>query len=1181
MADEKSGETIRQMLSGFNAMQMQLGLLPTQTGQQPMGVQPYAPPPPPPAPHPSEFAFQAVQQQQMMMQQAVQTAQMTRYQPPPSAPIGGGGGFTWGSSYAAMGAGQMNPMVANAMGGGGIGMPNPIYTTAPQFGMYRPQGPAGGMMSPMAMRPPSIFNPLAPQIPAPHFMTPAMQQYQIMQARQAESLGLVGGIAEGALGVGGSLLGGALGGMLGPLGGMAGSWLGGQLGGVMSNMTIGPAFADVRRGRQLQSMTAPWMVAGAGLNPFTGQGMNREAATETARQLRTMVRDHDFQRTGFNTQDVMRITQLASDQGLLQTAQNPDDIARKVKDISKSVKALIQITGDPDVRNAIAHLGEMRQLGFQGLGGQMGAVANRAAFARMAGVSQAAMHEQFGMPGAMMAQNLGLAGATGYTAGLSGGGLGNVAVSAGALNDLQLARAGGKQGLGQMNAMAALGAINQDVFMGAAIRVGPNGQIDVDPEAYRRATQMSVSGASKEMGRRMAGLTPQQLMSYGRMQGELKDKLAQTMSPVEMQMNAIRQAQALMQDTGVDLGGALQVMTGGNADAARALELEWTNKGFYSGMQQQLRVQRREAADRERARLLASRTPGGLSQIGRGVRDVAGAASDLITSPVAGMMDWSQRMDENYAAQQRGEYVVRTGSGALLNTPQARAQAMQAGHSAYMRRLQEAAGAVNIDSRASMGFNRLGHLFGGAYNERNNAVSSLNQMRGSLFDWHTTYGDYNTAKGQLNDAEQVARAAALGQNMSVGETAAALTNVQATGLNAGQLVSSAYGDLMRRVPSAGLFTSATGVTKDDIKNSVISAARSQGRSQAEAEDLWNKQGSQLMALMARRAYQSGNKSEMEKFDKVREVMSRYGGSGSTKHEATQEAIKRDLEKQGLSGGGLLTGLSKESIESAKGYLRDTSAKEAAYVAAKATMLELGGLAPNAKESDLDPRLVNARKRAMAIIASVENGSDQTESARLQAIAADQLNNMGGGRRKALANMVGAGRGDLVEQVGTLKEMIGSEGYESSVMSGLSNLGLGGKTTQEALGTLSTYDDKKLATLSPKVRAAIEAYKKGRGDSKATERAGAMLESAFVESGAQETTSLTSAGNEGTAGIDKQISDLEALKNQLAKSDRPEDKANELFASSVQTFAEASKDLKEATENLRQRNADWLGITGGR
>ena len=64
MADVQSGETIRNLISGFNTMQAQLGLLPTQTGGQPMGVSLPAPPPPPPVMHPSEAAFQAVQQHQ-------------------------------------------------------------------------------------------------------------------------------------------------------------------------------------------------------------------------------------------------------------------------------------------------------------------------------------------------------------------------------------------------------------------------------------------------------------------------------------------------------------------------------------------------------------------------------------------------------------------------------------------------------------------------------------------------------------------------------------------------------------------------------------------------------------------------------------------------------------------------------------------------------------------------------------------------------------------------------------------------------------------------------------------------------------------------------------------------------------------------------------------------------------
>ena len=73
MADQESGDTIRQMMTGFNAMQFQLGLLPMRQAQAMAGAntQFQSAPPPPPVQHPGMVSAQAIQQQQQMMQQTL------------------------------------------------------------------------------------------------------------------------------------------------------------------------------------------------------------------------------------------------------------------------------------------------------------------------------------------------------------------------------------------------------------------------------------------------------------------------------------------------------------------------------------------------------------------------------------------------------------------------------------------------------------------------------------------------------------------------------------------------------------------------------------------------------------------------------------------------------------------------------------------------------------------------------------------------------------------------------------------------------------------------------------------------------------------------------------------------------------------------------------------------------
>jgi hypothetical protein len=274
MADQQSNDTLRQMLTGFSAMQYNLGLLPMPQAQAMAGAAaPYqAAPPPPVVPHPAEAALQQLQHHNNMMQQTLQAAQMTRYQPPPSAPTpaigvmnsfgggGGGGGFGYGGG-------------GGAGGGGG--------------GWYSGGGRSGGPQMP------AIFNPMATRA---NFMSPTMRQEHMVQHHQAQSMGMVAGAGEFALGLGGSAIGGMLGSAFGAPGALVGSWLGNKVGGLASRMIFNPMTADYRRGREIEGITSPFMASGANLNMVTGQGFGHTAAREAAYGVRHLQRDHDFER---------------------------------------------------------------------------------------------------------------------------------------------------------------------------------------------------------------------------------------------------------------------------------------------------------------------------------------------------------------------------------------------------------------------------------------------------------------------------------------------------------------------------------------------------------------------------------------------------------------------------------------------------------------------------------------------------------------------------------------------------------------------------------------------------------------------------------------------------------------------------------------------------------------------
>jgi hypothetical protein len=322
MADQQSSDTIRQMMTGFSAMQFNLGLLPMPQAQAMGGAgqQFQSPPPPPPMMSPGDAALQAMQRHDSMVQQTLQAAQVTRYQPPPSAPTP--------SISAMVGLGAMNPFMAppvgggGASGGGGFGGGGGGFASAGAFA-------GGGFAGGGAPRMPSVFNPFAPTMPQSHFASPAMRNMQMMQHHQASAMSVGAGALTMGAGIGGSAIGGALGSAFGPLGTVAGAYIGGKIGGAISGAMTGNVTQDYARGQQIQSMTSPYVVSGSYLNTATGQGMSAGAARQTAIGVRELQRDRDFERTGFNTQDTMQIMNQSGQQGLLTGGQSPDQLVQK------------------------------------------------------------------------------------------------------------------------------------------------------------------------------------------------------------------------------------------------------------------------------------------------------------------------------------------------------------------------------------------------------------------------------------------------------------------------------------------------------------------------------------------------------------------------------------------------------------------------------------------------------------------------------------------------------------------------------------------------------------------------------------------------------------------------------------------------------------------------------------
>lgn len=1157
------------MLAGFSAMQFNLGLLPMQTTQAMAGAPMQMPAPPPPVMHPAQAAANAMAQQQALIQQTMQAAQMTRYQPPPSAPTP--------AVSAMVGFGGMNPFAAPAVGGS-VGF-------AP--GGNVPGRPLGGpSLSPQIG---SIFNPFAPTLPPAHFASPAQRNLQIMSTAHSQMLGTIAGIGEAGMGIGGALAGGMLGSALGSLGTAAGGFLGAKIGGGLASMMFNPTVQDMARGRQIQAMTSPFMVSGAFLNTATGQGMNAFAARQTATGLRHLQRDYDFERTGFNTQDTMQIMQMSGDQGLLKGVGSPDALVQKVKDISKTVKVLMRITGDPDVRSAIQALGEMKDLGFQGIAAQAGAVANRSMFARMAGVSQA-QAGAYGMMGAGMAEQIGLGGSTGYMAGMSGAALANMAASSGALNDLQLARAGGKGGLAQINARGQLAAMQDERYLLAAMGRDAKGRMTVDMDAYRRAQSMSFQEVSERSAEALRAMGKEGIFEWNTRKQEFKDQVAQKLTPFEMNMNMIRQAQAFKnQVPGMTMGTALQMTTGMGADQARALELQTSSRGWYE-------AQKRHAQDQLSAQREQFRTPGLGTRLGRGVRGFFGDVSDSLSSPFTSLAERFQRVAESDEAAGRGQRIMRVNDMNIAHDDAERAlmrRGLRSGE--FQRAYGSGVGSNFLDDAdplsRSMGrqLNRMGSFLGlSSMSNENRLVSIASRSHGSAFGWHplASFGDAGDAMARVQGLIGAGRAADDAGNFGardisglysrLGAAGTASAGGRRAGFSGGAVMREASRNLVSKLKGlkAGYVSSASAVSANDLKSAYIEAAKKAGMSEGEANASYEQNKTQINASMASDVYATGEKDIIEPFARAQEAATAAGAVDlSRTRDGVKASIENDMRMLGLDQRQAVGGLGAVGYRASEATLR----KLKSVVAHNDNDV----LALASAQSAMMSGDAQGRESGAKLLTDLEKKLGPEKFAEKMAAAKQLLKSTDVDTQQALRQMSkGTTSGDaLMGLTGKMKDMFGKGMALEAQNAFLQRLddkqkGLGGsKSIEEAVSNVSHETIDRIAKTDPKLAKALLAAKKG-------DMSGV---NAQVEAGAPTTTESRYGGGEGASidAIDKQVSEIREMRDKLGKDEgsgkeQLQAASAQLFSSSVERFGKYVNDIVgEGEKTQLDRSAPWV------
>ncbi len=701
-------ESLRELLQGFNSMQASLGLLP---GGSPT---PRQTPTPPPVKHPGQISQEMMQiAMQQLAEQSVQIQRTRQLQAPgvmgllpaaaPAPPAAGEYNRQFKGRMEDIESRYLEPFQANRMarGMGQEGfqmMPSPVFQTAPSMGIYRPTPQprvAPNMMPPGGMPAPPLYPmPLRPRQPPSQFATPFQQRQQLrtIQHEQdfAEGMAAIPTAAYMGAGTLTTAVGMGLGGRAGAgIAARAGAGaatkglarFGGRIGGIAAGAAAGfgllgfgaergaeaalePAIETRGFGRQLQNISQQFVVGGPDLSE-SGRGLSTRAAIKTASKMQQGVEKK--QMAGFNMRDIMGITKQAADQGMLDMAQNSSQITQQVRNVARGLKAFMQIAQEPDVKQAMSMMGQMRTMGLTIPETNM-AMRNASQFARMAGVDTKEAIAQGGLPGAMTFQRMGMSAGLGLQVGTAAMGMARQGIASGAFTPGQLAMAGGQAGVTQTMTEAAGAGLGIDFPILSMLGRNKQGELQIDPDRARKVMsgQMSLSQQATEGAQNMQRLGGEKvIMELSTRMNEIRDQLGRQLGPQGSVLLALRQATNTMKEVpGLSLGGALRMM-GMDPQQARSMELMGQSPKFWQGLKKQHEVNIQEhRAEETQRRERAQEANSISSRAGRwwdkGPGMVVDRFRERFSEVREGIAQWRSQRQERLEAGRRGETYTPT-----------------------------------------------------------------------------------------------------------------------------------------------------------------------------------------------------------------------------------------------------------------------------------------------------------------------------------------------------------------------------------------------------------------------------------------------------------------------------------------------------------------------------------------
>lgn len=489
---------------------------------------------------------------------------------------------------------------------------------------------------------------MSPSLPPPMFGGAAGARQRAID-EQNHTLAL----AQTGAGLTARLAGGvAAGMMMGPVNALGFEMLGG---GAALQRGVGnlfePLIAQRERALNLQNMSTRFVTGGSMLSA-TGQGMSMSAAQYVSNNIGRMADSSQFRRdTGnmFNRADLDRITRLSGELGMLDQAQNADQMIREVKKVSKALSNFMKLAEEPDIQRAMQQMARLRTLGFSAME-MPTAAANARTFARMAGVTiEEAMSNA--EKGASIFQGAGLSGAAGFNAGL--GAQGAARQLAATMDPRRLSMAGGVEGIQNTILQASASSQTIDAFLPAML-TRRNGQLAIDPQRLQQMlsgrftpSDMARMGNANihGLGGRMA---VQELFTRRR---ELQDEMSSQLTPEQQTLMPLLMARNLQRQTGMTLGASLRMIPGMGEEQAHTLEQMAESPDFARRMRQQMTASRREAAARARAQrrsedTLSYRVGSTLNErLFEPLGDIANRATDIVGRHLSGDQDAQEALE--------------------------------------------------------------------------------------------------------------------------------------------------------------------------------------------------------------------------------------------------------------------------------------------------------------------------------------------------------------------------------------------------------------------------------------------------------------------------------------------------------------------------------------------------------